>query len=372
VDDVVDPFVSRRAAVPRVARSAGRARSGRLSRRLGAAVMLGVALGSSVACGSQPVTPAAADAVTTPPPPPPVYWPLTGLESGQVAAHPALAVKIENSVDARPQTGLDSADMVWEEVVEGGITRYVAVFHSTLPPEIGPIRSVRPMDPAIAAPLGGLLAFSGGQRPFVAAVADARLQVVSHDAGSPGFYRLRSRSAPHNVYADPAVLLAQADARHQAAPGPQFQFAAPGQVATAAAAGTPTNVVELKLSGVSRPTWTWSQAAGAWLRSEGAEPAVGADGIPLRATNVVVLRVSIDNDTGFSDPAGNPVPETRLVGWGEALLATGGRTVPVTWTKNAITSAVVLTGADGRPAQLAPGNTWVELVPTATGSVAVG
>ena len=132
------------------------------------------------ACGSDAPTPTAASTSKTtpapsstppPPPPPPVYWPLTGIESGTVPARPALAVKIENSVDARPQTGLNAADMVWEEVVEGGITRYVAVYHSTLPAQIGPIRSVRPMDPAIAAPLHGLFAFSGGQRPFVDAVA---------------------------------------------------------------------------------------------------------------------------------------------------------------------------------------------------------
>ena len=69
-----------------------------------------------------------------------------------VAQRPAVAVKIENSIDARPQTGLNSADIVWEEVVEGGVARYLAVFDSKLPPVIGPVRSVRPMDPAIAAP----------------------------------------------------------------------------------------------------------------------------------------------------------------------------------------------------------------------------
>ena len=69
-------------------------------------------------------------------------WPLTGVPADAVADRPALAVKIENSVDARPQTGLTAADMVWEQVVEGGITRFVAVYHSDLPPEIGPVRSI--------------------------------------------------------------------------------------------------------------------------------------------------------------------------------------------------------------------------------------
>jgi hypothetical protein len=335
--------------------------------------MIGVALGTSVACGTDTPVPAAAGTPTTtpPPPPPPVYWPLTGVESGQVPEHAALAVKIENSVSARPQTGLDAADVVWEEVVEGGITRYVAVYHSNLPPEIGPVRSIRPMDPAIVGPLGGLLAFSGGQGPFVDAVAQAGLQVVSNDGGSPGFYRVSTRSAPHNVYAKPADLLAQADPAHQSAPDPQFRFATPAEQPTAPAAGTPAALLNLKLSGVSYPTWTWSQELGAWLRSEGSTPAVGADGNQLRAANVVVVRVQVVN-TGFKDPAGNPVPETQMVGSGEALVATGGSTVAVTWSKDSITAPLTLKTLDGRPVLLAPGNTWVELVPTGSGSVAVG
>ena len=344
-------------------------------RRLAAVLVVGMALGTSAACGSQTLTPAAAGTTahpTTPPPPPPVYWPLTGLQSGQVAPHPALAVKIENSITARPQTGLNAADMVWEEVVEGGITRFVAVYHSTLPPEIGPVRSVRPMDPAIAAPLRGLLAFSGGQGPFVAAVGKAGLQVVSNDAGAAGFYRIKTRSAPHNVYADPSKFLAQADAAHRADPAPQFEFAVPGQQPVAVASGTPVAALQLKLSGVSHPRWTWSAPNGAWLRSEGSTPAVGADGKPLRATNVVVLRVAVDTSTGFTDPIGNPVPETQLVGSGEALIATGGHTIAATWTKTAVAAPLVLTSSLGGNAPLAPGNTWVELVPIASGSVAAG
>ena len=305
-----------------------------------------------------------------PPPPPPVYWPLTGIESGPVPPRPALAVKIENARESRPQTGLHAADTVWEEVVEGGITRFVAVYHSTLQPQIGPIRSVRPMDPAIAAPLRGLFAFAGGQRPFVDAIAREGLQVVSDDAGADGFVRLTTRYAPHNLYADPAAFVAQADSEHQSAPAAQFGIAAPGQQATAPVAGVPTAVVNLKLSGVSHPTWTWDPA-GHWLRAEGDTPAVEADGTPLRAANVVVMRVEIVN-TKYGDVGGTPVPETKMVGTGEALVATGGRTLAATWTKNSAIEPVVLTGADGLPVLLAPGNTWVELVPTRTGSVTVG
>ncbi|SDY31219.1 Protein of unknown function [Modestobacter sp. DSM 44400] len=276
-------------------------------------------------------------------------------------------MKIENSVDARPQTGLAAADMVWEEVVEGGITRYVAVYHSNLPPEIGPIRSIRPMDPAIAAPLQGLFAFSGGQRAFVDGVAAAGLQVISNDAGNAGFYRTSSRRAPHNVYADPQGFLAQADPAHLAA-APQLDIAPAGEQLTA---GTPAGSVQLTLSPFSHPQWSWSQPDGRWLRAEGATPAVGADGGRLGATNVVVLRVDMV-DTGTKDPAGNPVPETVLVGTGEALVATGGHTLPATWSKAAVADRLILTGPDGMPVRLAAGTTWVELVPNRTGAVTVG
>jgi hypothetical protein len=300
-----------------------------------------------------------------------VYWPLTGLESGVVPPHPALAVKIENSPDARPQTGLGAADVVWEQVVEGGISRYVAVYHSTLPAEVGPIRSVRPMDPAIAAPLHGLFAASGGQAGYVGAVADAGLQVLTLDGGDDGFYRLATRYAPHNVYAAPQSFLAQADAEHLADPAAQFQMATAAAQATAVVAGTPASVLQLTLSGMSRPQWTWHAPEARWLRAEGTTPALEADGAQLGATNVVVLRVDVVATDGV-DPAGNAIPETVLVGQGEALVATGGKTIAATWVKASATDPMVLLGADGNPVSLAPGRTWVELVPNRGGAVALG
>jgi hypothetical protein len=317
---------------------------------------------------STSTTTAAPTTTPPPPPPPPVLWPLTGRVADGPVDRPALAVKIENSVDARPQTGLNAADMVWEEVVEGGITRYVAVYQSAVPDEIGPVRSVRPMDPAIAAPLHGLLAFSGGQQQYVDAVGAAGLQVLSMDAGSAGFYRTNGRRAPHNVYATPQTLLGQADAGHAASPPPQFTIAGPDEQPTAS---TPTAVVHLTLSGVSHPSWTWSAPDGAWLRTEGAAPAVEVGGAQLRATNVVALSVNVVN-TAARDPAGNPVPETQLVGSGPALVAVPGGTLAATWSKASVGDPVVLTGADGAPVRLAAGTTWVELVPTRTGSVSTG
>lgn len=343
-----------------------------LALALAASAMLTAACGEQAPTAQAPTSTVAAPTTAPPPPPPPVaVWPLIGRESETEAAldRPAIAVKIENSVSARPQTGLNQADMVWEEVVEGGITRYVAVYHSAVPPEIGPVRSIRPMDAAIAAPLQGMFAFSGGQPDFVAAIGAAGLQVLSHDAGASGFFRSPTRYAPHNVYADPRVFLEQADPDHRAAPPEQFHFATGDEEPTAVAAGTPATEVDLTLSGASSPRWTWSPRNQAWLRAEDGTRAVDVTGAGLRATNVVVLRVDVVN-TSYRDPAGNPVPETVLVGEGEALVATGGATVAATWSKASPADPVVLTGPRSAPVRLAPGTTWVELVPTGTGAVA--
>ena len=320
-----------------------------------------------------PVTRAAditVDKVAPPPPVVPLTWPLTGVPTTEVAARPALSVKIENPREVRPQSGLESADVVWEQVVEGGVTRFVAVYHSSIPPEVGPIRSVRPMDPAITAPVGGIIAFSGGQARFVDALAGAGLQLLSNDEGHPGFYRRAGRSSPHNVFGDPARFLAQADAAHSTAPSPLFAVARRPELATATRVGAPAGSVQITMSTYSQPGWTWDAASSAWLRTESGAPATAASGARLATTNVVVLRVDLV-DSGTRDPAGAVVPDTRLTGSGAATVATGGRTVQATWSKESVGAPLRLT-SDDEPVLLAPGKTWVELVPNGTGAVTVG
>jgi hypothetical protein len=305
--------------------------------------------------------------VAAPEPVVPPTWPLTGVQ-GEIATRPALAVKIENTATARPQSGLEQADVVWETIVEFEVSRFVAVWHSQLPAELGPVRSVRPMDPDIVSPLNGLLTFSGGQPGILALAAASPTQIISHDAGADGLYRIRSRSAPHNVYADPAALLAQADANHQASPGEQFQFARSAERATAVVAGTPATTLAFDLSGQAKPSWTWNGTT--WDRSEGSTPATGASGDRLTATNVVSI-VAEHPPTEFGAQNGAIVPTYTLVGSGEGTLASGGKTVPVRWQKDSRDAPMRLLTADGAPALLSPGNTWVELVPAGSGSLAV-
>ncbi|MDM7854406.1 DUF3048 domain-containing protein [Cellulomonas alba] len=301
----------------------------------------------------------------------PVTWPLTGVATSKVADRPVITVKIENTAMARPQTGLESADIVWEEIVDFGVPRLAAMFQSKTPKEVGPIRSVRPMDPAISAPTHGLLAFSGGQAGIVAQVQRSGEQLFSNDAGAPGMYRTHDRAAPHNVYGSPATWWKHADAAHSKPPQPQFLFARTAAQSAAVAGGTAATHLAFHLTPLSQPRWTWDAEHDKWLRSEGKVASYSRSGKRLAATNVVSIVANHPN-TRFKAQGGAPVPTYDLVGSGTGMIATGGRTIPVTWKKTSLDAPMRLFLADGSPALLAPGNTWVELVPKGTSSVSVG
>lgn len=306
-----------------------------------------------------------------PEPSPGHIWPLTGVAvepttlpegvAGDPAAGefgPALSVKIENSPGSRPQRGLDRADVVWEELVEGGMTRFVAMYHSDVPETLGPIRSVRPMDAAIAGPVGGVLAFSGGVAEYVHRIRSAGLTLVSDDAGSPGFFRNPERRGDHRLFGYPHTFL---EAGVEAAPPPElFTFADDAEAATAVAVGTDVARVDLHFP-ASHPSWQWGP--GAWQRLESGAAAHDELGARIEAANVVIARVAI-RDTGNRDGAGSMVPETILAGEGTAVVFTGGRMVEGRWHKEGDTDLLLLRDEAGEPIALAPGKTWVELLPT--------
>ncbi|WP_168217761.1 DUF3048 domain-containing protein [Occultella kanbiaonis] len=350
----------------------------RAGRRHRTAIAIVAALLMVAGCSGQDPQDGATETVEVPPevvvdkaaPPEPaavIVWPLTGV-AGEPAARPAMSIKIENSNAARPQTGLQAADVVWEQMVEGGVTRFNAVYHSTIPDEVGPVRSVRPMDAGISGPYGGLLVFSGGLAPFVQAARDVGLQVLSDDGGQAGFHRSSDRVAPHNLYGTPQEFLDQADAA-DTAPPTQFTFARTAAQATATTAGTPAGSLAVNFP-QAHPGWTWDAGQALWLRTEDGAPATTTDTGQLTAVNVVVLRVDVVT-TAYRDPSGAAVPETVVVGSGEAVVATGGQTITGTWTKPDEASPVTLTTADGTVIELAPGNTWVELLPTSNGSISI-
>lgn len=274
--------------------------------------------------------------------------------------HASIAAKIDNHPAARPQIGLERTDLVFEELVEGGLTRYVAVWQSDIPEQFGPVRSIRPMDPDIISPLGGIVAYSGGQERFVQLMRDTAVYNAIHGQAdtTATFFRSDAKSAPHNVIVKAQEVLAQ----HTdiAAPSQQFAYAVDAASATAALDGTPTASVSYRFSNYVAGSWTWDAAQAAFLRGQDGAPDLDCASAALIATNVVVLRVPVT--------VSQDIPKTELLGSGEAWISTGGATIHASWSKSASTSQIRLTDDSGVTVRLGAGNTWIELLPLA-GSV---
>lgn len=275
-------------------------------------------------------------------------FPLTGV-AGK-ASRPALAVKIDNHPNARPQSGLNEADLVYEELVEGGITRFVAIFHSTDAPVVGPVRSGRTSDLAILANLNrALFGASGGNDYTLKALGQANLESVI-EARAPGaYYRASFNVAPHNLYTS-ANALWSASSGNAGEPPRLFTYREPTQPP---AGGQPTNAVTVAV-GNERVTYTWNGSI--WQRSLGAQVQTDANGKPLGAPNLVIQFVSY----GIS-PADANSPEVRIAGSGDVWVLTAGQLIPGVWRRDSAFDVTFLVDAAGNEIPLTPGRTWVLL-----------
>lgn len=290
-------------------------------------------------------------------------WPLTGVAVTEQESRPAIAVKVENTPAARPQYGLDKADVVWETIVEFDVSRYIAVFHSDYPTEVGPVRSVRPMDIPAIAPLNGLFVYSGGQAGILSQLrAESQIQSLDETSGQSAMWRSAARRAPHNLHADIQKFAGLANDKHSAAPSEQFAFAETAKDASAVVDGTAATSIKLSMSAAAKPQWLWDSTDNVWVRSEGMTPAVAASGTPLSATNVVLITAR-HFDSGFDAQNNAPVPTYELEGKGDAVIATGGKTLKAQWSKKDAQSPMILVDDSGDTLKLAPGQTWVELMP---------
>ena len=335
-----------------------------MTRLLGVAAAL---LWVLTACSSPEPAPAPATpttATTTSPtaepttdPPPPPRWPLTGAtveDPSRLDTSPVIGVKVENSGPARPWVGLSAADVVFVEMVEAGLTRFHAVYHSRVPEIVEPVRSLRPMDAAILGQWDGTLLASGGQPAFITRV-ESVVGLRTHDRGDPGFSRDSARRAPHNVLVRMGEIVPTLPASGPVRPLAEY---AETPSTSDGAAGS---VIRVTYPG-ARSAWEYSPDVGTYLRSDGGTPSLEADGTRISSRNVLVLDVTT-RDTGLFDSVGNPVPETVLTGSGTLHLFSGGRLVPGTWAKSGDEEPFVLLDDAGAPLVLAPGTTWVELLP---------
>jgi hypothetical protein len=286
-------------------------------------------------------------------------WPLTGLpvtgDDEAAQEHPVMVLKMDNTAASAPQEGLGSADMVVEELVEGGMTRLAAFYYSTIPGDVGPVRSMRASDIGIVSPVKATVVTSGAAQVTINRIDDAGISWFTE--GDKGFYRDSSRHAPYNLFtnlSETASLVDQKDAERPAdyLPwGDEKDFPQ----------GQPARTVAASFSGGHTTNWTFR---GSTYVNENTYAGAG-DEFP--ADTVLVLRVKV-GDAGYRDPAGNPVPETQFTGKGQAMIFHDGRLVRAQWTKDSLGSTLQLSTAGGK-ITVPAGHTWIELVPQDGGSV---
>lgn len=304
--------------------------------------------------------------------------PLTGLpfEDGR-PENPVLVVKVENTAAGAPQTGLTDADLVVEELVEGGITRLAAFYYTELPETVGHVRSMRGTDISIAAPVDGTLIASGGAGGTLSKIRDAGLTYLTEDAGDPGFSGDPALSRPYNRLVDLTSVVEAApepadeplDPYLQWTPPPEDGAAEEGSDAESegseptAPEPTPATSASVRFSPAS--TTTWELDDDQWVRTNGH---AGDD--EFRADTLITLECEV-GDAGYLDPSGSSVPETIVEGSGAATVLTKDGALDVTWEKEDVASTIVLTTEDGEELTIDPGKVWIELIPEGDGSVQV-
>jgi hypothetical protein len=284
--------------------------------------------------------------------------PLTGLADTTGARQRcAITVKIDNTEAGHPKYGVEQADVVYEEVVEGGYTRLAAIFNSHTPDRVGPVRSVRKTDQSLVWPLGGVFVYSGGAPYAIASINTAPVVQLDETRAGPLMFRDDSRQAPVNLYAH--VNLVYGKCGPHIPPPSLFTYRPPhtpvgGVAATSVQVGfqgNPSFAV----------TWTWDPATGTWKRAIFGSPEITASGVQLAPKNVVVMFVPY---VGGDPRDGNIGAEAQLIGQGRALVFTGGHEITGTWSRPDKNRPAQLLNAAGHAIALTPGQTWVELPDT--------
>lgn len=333
--------------------------------------LLLVALGVAACSGSETTTPTTTTVATLPPTtqatttsssttttelittttiPGPTF-PLTGLPipGGEQIVRAAIVAKIDNAPPARPQDGLAYADIVIEGIVNGGITRFAAVFHSRGSDPVGPLRSGRLQDIDMVGFLNRPLFVWSGGNPTVSAAINASDLINMGPNYADGYYRSTDRKAPHNYYTSTSAIWA--GAREGWGEPPQaFEFRA----AETAPVGEPVSAITITLENITAD-WRWNPSTSLYERTQNGQPHLDRPtGSILTTNNVVILVMKYSIDiTG--------VPKAQSVGSGEALVFTAGRLVRGTWTRADRLDQFTLLDDQGNPIELTPGRTWIEL-----------
>ena len=328
----------------------------------------GIAL-ALVAAGGEEAAPPTTTTSTVPEPtttttPPPVA-PLTGVGGDHLerTKRPALVVKIDNvEPKARPQAGINEADVVYEERVEGSVTRLIAIFHSTDAAPVGPVRSGRTSDIAVFTPLHRpYFAWSGANNTFAQRIRAAAMIDVGYDRATDQYYRDRGRPGTSNLMIRSTDHIMRLPAEGSSPPPPLFTYRSPNNPEPAH--WQPVGGVHVNYGGSagSAPVdYRWNGTG--WARDQKGTPHVDAGGVQVAPANVIVHFAGYA-PTDVGDQFGQPIPEAQLVGDGPAWVFTAGGVVEGHWYKPTLDAVPTYLDVDGNPIGLTPGRTWVALAP---------
>jgi DUF3048 family protein len=294
-------------------------------------------------------------------PVPVVRSPLTDLPvdaPADLSRRPVL-VKIGNSGAERPQSGLSQADVVYESVTEGGITRYAALFQSHEASTIGPIRSARLSDLQIAPEWGAVLAHVGASSPIMAMLRSGKVLDLDQFFYQQYYQRTKDRVAPYNVYTSIATLLTGARDRGfslTVAPLAAYTFAQPGQEDSA-------HTIDFDFAPETHTQYVYDAGQHAYHQIEyGAPTTDAATGQPVPIANLVVQFAPVQATNIIEDANGSHSLDYNLVGSGKALVFRGGDEVQAGWSRAGLTGRTTFTDAAGKPIAFEPGATWIALV----------
>ena len=280
--------------------------------------------------------------------------PLTGLP--EPTPKPVLVVNLDNTRNAQPPAGLGSADVVYIEEVEWGLTRIAAIFSSAIPNHIGPVRSARITDIELLAQYGSpAFAFSGAQQKLWPMLEAASFEDVSANKGGEGYSRDSNRRAPYNYFADGQVMLERAPkASFSTDIGFLFSEDTPlgGRPASKVTAEWPYSSVR----------FVYDPITGRYnVRLNGA-PAKGEEIEGSQQASTVVIQYVKQTDSGFHDHSGGRTPLAETVGTGKALVLRDGQVWDVIWNRPSEELGTTFALADGSPMPFKPGQQWVALV----------
>lgn len=273
-------------------------------------------------------------------------------------------MKVENSAQARPQAGLDSADIVFEEVTEGGVTRFLTLFQSRIPDEVGPIRSGRPEDARVLPAYRPLLFLSGARPDVLSMLREAGVPYREEDGQV--LYRDSSRRSPHNVFARGEDLFDEAE--DEVGPAEPVGWSFEEDIPTGSVPclepceDDPGADIRVSMSSQSQTGFTYDEDAELYRREQNGTPQEVTGPGRIGAANVLVLATEIRQE-GCCDPAGNPLFVTEIVSSGRALILRDGNLYEGRWAKASPDGHVQVLGTDGRAFPFKPGPTWVMFAP---------